>query len=286
MADKYVDPLTGTETTGHEWDGIRELNNPLPKWWLYVFYATILFSIVWFILFPAWPSLSGYTQGVLGYSSRERLNAELEEVRQSRSFWMDRFEQSSVEDIAKDPELLNFAMAGGRVIFGDNCAPCHGSGGAGAPGYPILADDEWMWGGSLDAIHQTITYGVRNEHADTRYSEMPAFGADEILEPAQIDAVADYVLSISGQGEAAGGDGETVFAENCVACHGEDARGIPEMGAPNLTDGIWLYGGTKDEIVAQVVKPKHGVMPYWIGRLSDAEIKQAAIYVHSLGGGE
>lgn len=286
MAQKDVDALTGTETTGHEWDGIRELNTPLPKWWLYVFYASILFSIVWFILFPAWPSLSGYTKGVLGYSSREWHNEELEAVRQSRSHWLDRFEQMDVEEIAQDQDLLQYAMAGGGVIFGDNCAPCHGSGGAGAPGYPILADDDWLWGGTLDQIHTTVTYGIRGGNDETRYSEMPAFGADQILEPEQIAAVSDYVLSLSGGGAAATEDGQAVFEEQCVACHGEDGKGIQDVGAPNLTDAIWLYGGTKEAIVAQITKPRHGVMPVWKSRLGDAEIKQVTIYVHSLGGGQ
>lgn len=285
MAEKETDALTGTETTGHEWDGIKELNTPLPRWWLWVFYATIIWGIGYYIAYPAWPSLSGYTKGVLGYSSRENLVKDLEAVQVSRAVWLDRFTTTSVDDIAKDPELLQFAMAGGAFVFGENCAPCHGSGGAGAPGYPVLADDDWIWGGTLDDIYQTIKYGIRSKHDDTRYSEMIAFGADEILEPAQISAVADYVLSLSGAG-AANEEGAQIFEEQCTACHGEDGTGLAELGGPNLTDDIWLFGGSKDAIVAQIDKPKHGVMPAWVGRLDDAAIKQAAIYVHSLGGGQ
>lgn len=285
MAEKETDALTGTETTGHEWDGIKELNTPLPRWWLWVFYATIIWGIGYYIAYPAWPSLSGYTKGVLGYSSRENLVKDLEAVQVSRAVWLDRFTTTSVDDIAKDPELLQFAMAGGAFVFGENCAPCHGAGGAGAPGYPVLADDDWIWGGTLDDIYQTIKYGIRSKHDDTRYSEMIAFGADEILEPAQISAVADYVLSLSGAG-AANEEGAQIFEEQCTACHGEDGTGLAELGGPNLTDDIWLFGGSKDAIVAQIDKPKHGVMPAWVGRLDDAAIKQAAIYVHSLGGGQ
>lgn len=285
MAQKEVDTITGTETTGHEWDGIKELNTPLPKWWLYVFYATILFSVVYMVLYPAVPSLSGYTRGLLNYSTRGELVQDLAEVRQARSTWLDRFEASTVDEIEQDPELLRYAMAGGHVIYADNCAPCHGAGGAGRPGYPVLADDVWLWGGSLDAIHQTLLYGIRSGHEETRVSDMPAFGKDGLLPREEIGAVADHVLALAGQGQA-NVQGAQIFAEQCAACHGEDGTGNPELGAPNLTTGIWLYGGSRQEIIAQVSNPKHGVMPAWSGRLSDAEIKQLTVYVHALGGGQ
>jgi cytochrome c oxidase cbb3-type subunit 3 len=285
MADKEVDSITGTETTGHVWDGIRELNTPLPKWWLWTFYATIIWALVFYILYPAWPWLGGYTRGVLGYSSRAEFAETMAAVDEGRVGWINKFTQLELEEIAQDPELLQVAMAGGRSIFAENCAGCHGSGGAGAPGYPILVDDDWIWGGTLEDIHTTVTYGIRNENDESRYSEMPAFGADEILEPEQISAVADYVLSLSGAGPA-NEQGKMIFEEQCVACHGEDGKGIPDVGGPNLTDGIWLYGGNKDAIVAQITKPRQGVMPPWNERLNDAEIKQVTIYVHSLGGGQ
>lgn len=285
MAEKEVDTITGTETTGHEWDGIKELNTPLPKWWLYVFYATIVFSVIYMVFYPAVPSLSGYTRGLLNYSTREQLVQDLAEVRQARSTWLDRFEASTVEEIEQDPELLRYAMAGGHVIFADNCAPCHGAGGAGRPGYPVLADDVWLWGGSLDAIHQTLLYGIRSGHDETRVSDMPAFGKDGLLQREEIGAVTDHVLALAGQGEA-NTQGAQIFEEQCAACHGEDGTGNPELGAPNLTTGIWLYGGSRQDIIAQVSNPRHGVMPAWSGRLSDAEIKQLTVYVHSLGGGQ
>jgi cytochrome c oxidase cbb3-type subunit 3 len=282
---KEVDALSGTETTGHEWDDIRELNTPLPKWWLYVFYATIVWGLAYSIAYPAWPWLSGYTKGVLGYSSRAELMETLDDVKASRAVWVDRFAAASVEDIAKDPTLLQFAMAGGRVLFADNCAPCHGTGGAGAKSFPALGDDDWIWGGTLDAIHTTLLYGIRSGLPEARISQMPAFGADEILTAEEISNVAEHVLSLSGAGPA-NAKGAAIFAEQCVACHGEDGKGIQDVGGPNLTDKIWLYGSTKSAIVAQIVKPRQGVMPAWQGRLSDYEIKQLAVYVHSLGGGE
>lgn len=285
MADKHVDSITGTETTGHEWDGIRELNTPLPRWWLWTFYATIAWALVFYILYPAWPWLGGYTPGVLGYSSRAQFAEQMAAVDEGRVGWINKFEQLEVTEIAEDPELLQYAMAGGRVIFAENCAPCHGSSGAGAPSYPVLVDDDWLWGGTLEDIHTTVMYGVRGDHDEARYSEMPAFGADELLEPDQISAVADYVLSLSGAGPV-NEDGKVIFEEQCVACHEEGGIGITDVGAPNLTDEIWLYGGTKDAVVAQITKPRHGVMPPMSARLDDAEVKQVTIYVHSLGGGQ
>lgn len=287
MADqKIIDELTGTETTGHEWDGIKELNTPLPRWWLYVFYLCIAFSVVYIILFPAWPSFSNYTKGLLGYSSREQFNEMMANVRAERAVWYDRFADKSLEEIDQDPDLIQFAAAGGGTLFAENCAPCHGRGGVGTPNYPVLADDDWLWGGTLDDISTTITYGIRNENPDARFSEMPAFGADEILSPEEIAATADYVLSLSGNG-ASNEEGAEIFAEQCTACHGELGEGNPALGAPNLRDQIWLYGGTRDAIVSQMRKPKHGVMPAWTDRLDDVQIKQLAVYVHTiLGGGQ
>jgi len=285
MAEKHVDSITGTETTGHEWDGIRELNTPLPRWWLWTFYATIVWALVFYILYPAWPWLGGYTLGVLGYSSRAEFAETMAAVDEGRVGWINKFEQLELTEIAEDPELLQYAMAGGRVIFAENCAPCHGSGGAGTPTFPVLVDDDWLWGGTLEDIHTTVMHGIRGDDDDARYSEMPSFGADEILEPNQISAVADYVLSLSGAGPT-NEEGKEIFEEQCVACHEEGGIGIPDVGAPNLTDDIWLYGGTEDAIVAQITKPRHGVMPPMGQRLDDAEVKQVTIYVHSLGGGQ
>lgn len=288
MAGPDVDRITGTATTGHEWDGIRELNTPLPRWWLYVFYVCIVFALVYCIFYPAWPLPGGgYTKGILDWSSRQGFNASLAALQAERSTWTTEIEKTPIDDIIKDPDLMTVTAVAGKVIFGNNCAPCHGSAAAGRPGgFPSLVDDDWLWGGAPQTIYTTILHGIRNTtDPDTRVSEMPAFGADGILTPKQISAVADYVLALGGHGPESA-EGKQVFQDNCVACHGELGKGNPELGAPNLTDQVWLYGSSKSAIIAQVTKPRQGVMPAWVGRLSDADIKSVAVYVHQLGGGE
>lgn len=286
--NKEVDQVSGTETTGHEWDGIKELNTPLPRWWLWTFYATCLWALAYWIVMPAWPLVSSYTTGVLGYSSREQLAKSMADARAAQAQYLDRIEQASLSEITNDRELLDFALAGGESAFAVNCSQCHGLGAAGFTGFPNLNDDDWIWGGSLEAIHQTIQYGIRSEHDETRFNEMPAFGRDEILDRGQINDVAEYVLSLSGSetDPAAAQRGSEIFVEQCAACHGEDGTGIADLGAPNLTDAIWLYGGDKADVVETVTNSRSGMMPAWTGRLDDATIKQLAVYVHSLGGGE
>ncbi|MCK5166285.1 MAG: cytochrome-c oxidase, cbb3-type subunit III [Rhodospirillaceae bacterium] len=288
MAEIEKDAVSGRETTGHEWDGIKELNTPLPRWWLYTFYVCILWAVGYWIVYPAWPTLSGYTKGVIGYSSRGELRKELAARDKSRTVWTDRFSALSVGGIAKDSELLNYAMAGGRVIFAENCAPCHGASGSGNASYPVLADDDWLWGGTVGDIYTTINYGIRSTHDDTRLGEMPNFGDEDMLAKAQISDVTEYVLSLSGNSSDrdAAMRGTEIFAEECSSCHGESAEGVQDMGAPRLSDGIWLYGNSKEKIMSQISTPKHGSMPAWNGRLDDISIKQVSIYVHSLGGGQ
>lgn len=289
MADnKEVDQVSGTETTGHEWDGIKELNTPLPRWWLWSFYACCLWAFAYWIVMPAWPLVSSYTTGVIGYSSRAQLAESVAAARAAQSSYLEGIESASLEQIAQDNELLNFSLAGGRSAFAVNCSQCHGSGAAGFKGFPNLNDDNWIWGGTLEAISQTIHYGIRSDHDETRLSDMPAFGRDEILPREDINDVAEYVLSLSSSGSdaEAAGRGEAVFAEQCAACHMEDGTGNQELGAPNLTDAIWLYGGDKADVVETVAKSRAGMMPAWTDRLDETTIKQLTVYVHSLGGGE
>jgi cytochrome c oxidase cbb3-type subunit 3 len=282
------DALTGTDTTGHEWDGVKELNNPLPKWWLYTFYACIVFAVVWMVIYPSLP-VFGY-RGTSGWVARDALGPVLAEQRAKQEPMLARIRALTPAQVAADPDLRAFALVGGRVAFANNCAGCHGAGGQGAVGgYPSLADDDWIWGGSLEAIQHTIRHGIRaNESDDQRQSIMPRFGADGLLTRAQIDDVAEHVLSFTNRAtdQAAASRGAVLFAENCVACHGDRGEGNREVGALRLNDQVWLYGGSKRDIVASIANPRMGVMPAWQGRLDPAMVNMLTVYVHSLGGGE
>jgi cytochrome c oxidase cbb3-type subunit III len=286
---KQLDELTGTPTTGHEWDGLHELNTPLPRWWLWTFYATIIWAIAYWVVYPAWPLISSATQGTFAWHSRSAVESDLAALEAARGPMVAKLAAAPVADIIKDPKLLDFARAQGRVAFGDNCAPCHGAGGGGTKGYPNLNDDDWLWGGKLAAIEQTIRHGARSGDKDDHEGNMPAFGRDNILKPNEISTVADYVRSLSGLATEPGVDlalGKKVFADNCAVCHGPEGKGNRELGAPNLTDKIWLYGPDKATIMQGVQNGRGGVMPAWQGRLSDPIIKSLTVYVYTLGGGE
>ena len=288
MSTHEVDDLTGTQTTGHEWDGIKELNTPLPRWWLWTFYGCILFSIGYTIAYPAWPMISSATTGVLGFSTRANLDADLAAAKAAQGGLLEQVSATPVAEIPANADLARFATAGGKSLFKVYCSQCHGTGAAGSVGYPNLNDDEWIWGGSIDQIYTTITHGARSAaDADTRFNIMPNFGVDQVLDAAQIDTVAKQVASLSGlEGGAASDEGATIFAENCAACHGEAGEGMADLGGPSLTDQVWLYEGSLEAIKAQVNQAKHGVMPAWGARLGDTAVKQLAVYVHSLGGGQ
>jgi len=283
-----IDEVTGIETTGHEWDGIKELNRPLPRWWLWTFYACILWAIGYWIAMPAWPTLSGYTQGMLGYSQRATVAGEVKAATLAQAGMRDQLGKTALGDVKKNAELLRFATTGGAATFQTNCGPCHGRGAQGYVGYPNLNDDDWLWGGKIEDIEQTILYGIRSDHGKTRASQMPRYGLDKLLTDAQIDDATSYVLSISGgkADAAAASRGAAVFKEQCVACHGDDGKGKPDLGAPNLTDGIWLYGSSPEAIATSIRTGRGGVMPAWTGRLDPVTIKSLAVYVHSLGGGK
>ena len=279
------DDVTGHETTGHEWDGIKELNRPLPKWWLYTFYASIVYAFIYWVLYPSWPYVTGYFGGIIGGNQRIALDERLAEARAAQAQYLDRIQTASTEEILADPELLSFAVAGGQSAFADNCAPCHGLGGAGQDIYPTLADDDWIWGGTLEEIEYTINHGIRNASDDARVNEMPAYG--QILEREEIGAITDYVLSLSDPNTGqVSEEGRALFEENCAACHGEQGEGIQELGGPNLADQIWLYGGSEAEVAQQISAPQLGVMPPWINRLDEETIKSLTVYVHTLGGGQ
>jgi cytochrome c oxidase cbb3-type subunit 3 len=279
------DTVTGRTTTGHEWDGIRELNTPLPKWWVYTFYATIVFAIVYCVLYPAIPFLHSHTAGILGYSTRATLTRDMAAAAKAQAGMRERIAKASPTEIRRDPQMFAFAEIGGKATFDTNCAPCHRAGGAGAKGFPNLADDDWLWGGKLAEIQETITHGIRNADPQSRHSAMPRFGLDNMLTPAQINAVADYVLSLSS-GKPVAGEGARIFADNCAPCHGKKGQGNREDGAPRLNDKIWLYGGDKATVVDVITRARNSSMPAWGERLDPVTIKMLAVYVHGLGGGE
>jgi cytochrome c oxidase cbb3-type subunit 3 len=277
------------ETTGHSWDGIEEFNNPLPRWWLWIFYATIAWSIVYTILYPAWPMVTRATPGILGHSNRANVAAEIERFAQANAAIDDRLVAADLTAIEDDPELVQYAQNAGAAVFRTWCVSCHGAGAAGvqAAGYPNLLDDDWLWGGDIESIHTTILHGVRNDNdLDARFSQMPVFG--EVLSDDEIAQVVQHVRAISGQSHdaALAEAGATVFLDNCAACHGEAGEGNRDLGAPRLNDAIWLYGGDVDSLTYSVRYARAGVMPSWVDRLSEADIRAAAIYVHRLGGGE
>lgn len=288
-AEKEIDAVTGVETTGHVWDGdLKELNKPLPRWWLYTLYACIVWAFGYWMFYPAWPMLDGYTKGYLGYSQRSEVTAELAASKAAQARLLEAVATTPVAEIEKNPDLMEFVMRGGAAQFSNNCAPCHGRGAQGFKGYPNLNDDDWLWGGSIDMIEKTIRHGIRADNAETHAMAMPRFGIDQMLDGNQMSDAADFVLSLS----APGGDataverGRATFAEQCSGCHGEAGKGSIEMGAPNLTDGIWLYGNRKADIMETIRTGRGGVMPSWEGKLDPATIKMLAIYVHSLGGGK
>ncbi|WP_375291768.1 cytochrome-c oxidase, cbb3-type subunit III [Qipengyuania sp.] len=286
MADKHVDEATGTKTVGHEWDGIEELDTPLPRWWLWTFYLTIVFAIGYVIAFPAWPMIDRATAGVLGWTSRGQLAEEMNATDRARQGMREQIAAIDVEKLPGTQDLMQQAVAGGAAAFRVNCVQCHGSGAAGSQtlGYPNLNDDDWLWGGDLKAIHTTLLHGIR-QHGDdeTRSSVMPPF--EGAFDPAQLSAVADHVLSFNGKARDSQ-LGAQLYADNCAVCHGPKGGGNREVGAPRLNDAIWLYGGSKEQIVQQILRPRMGMMPKWEGRLDPVTIKMLAAYVHSLGGGE
>jgi cytochrome c oxidase cbb3-type subunit III len=292
MCAKAVKPNPAEiETTGHEWDGIRELNTPMPRWWVWTFLATIVWGVGYSVAYPAWPLLTGATPGFLGASTRADVAANIAAVDAANAAIKDQLISTDMAAISANPDLLAYAERAGAAVFRTNCSTCHGSGAAGfeGKGYPNLLDDDWLWGGTIDDIHLTITHGIRNTtDPDARYSEMPRFGADGLLEKDQIAQVVEHVLAISGQDHDAtlAAAGATVFAEQCAGCHMEDGSGDRTLGAPKLSDAIWLYGGTREAITHTVTFARFGVMPDWNERLTEDEIRAVALYVHSRGGGE
>lgn len=274
-------------TTGHSWDGIEEYDNPMPRWWLWTFYGTIAWGIGYTIAMPAWPMISGATEGLLGYSTRGEFAESLAAAEAANAEIDARLASADLTTVPGDPELNQYAVNKGAAVYRTWCSQCHGSGAAGAVGYPNLLDDAWLWGGTIEEIHWTIAHGIRNEEdPDARYSEMPAYG--QIFSEEEITQVVNYAYALNGRdapdAEAAAA-GEELYLNNCAACHMDDGSGNVALGAPALNDAVWLYGGDYDTLVETVTYSRYGVMPPWQPRLTEAEIAAVATYVHQLGGG-
>ena len=286
-AKRPVDPHSGTETTGHEWDGITELDTPLPRWWLWIFYGSIVFAIGYWVLMPSWPVPGGYTPGLLHNSARAQVERDVAALKAQRNVQGQFLQTATLEQIEKDPKMQAYAMQVGQLTFNENCTQCHGTGGTGGKGYPNLRDDVWLWGGSLEDIQQTITHGIRADDPETRMSQMPSFGADHLLKATEINDLTEYVVSLSGRpaDAAAVARAKPLFDANCSACHGPEGKGTQALGAPNLTDKDWLYGPDRASIHGQIWFGRGGVMPNWGKRLDPNTIKALTVYIHASAGG-
>lgn len=288
MATENLDPVTGRTTTGHEWNGIEELNTPVPRVVFFFLAVTALFAVGYWILMPAWPTGLSYTKGLLGIDQRAVVAQQVREAAAERADWTSRIGATSLDAIARDPDLMRHVRESGRTLFLDNCSVCHGSKGTGGTGFPNLAARAWLWGGSPETIAETIAKGINSTNDDTRISQMLAFGRDGVLTGEQIRSVAAFVRSLSGQALSDGDKamlsaGRQVFADNCASCHGDTGRGKHEVGAPDLADSVWIYGGDRQSVIETIYSGRQGHMPHWSGRLSPTDIKILALYVGTLG---
>ncbi len=272
-------------TTGHDWDGVSEYNVPAPRWWLIVWIICIIWAMIYWFFYPTWPIFKGNTKGSLNWTKFSELAGEQKEIEDKKIVYLEQMSKKSLEEILQDERLMQFALNTGKSAFRENCSACHGQGAQGYKGYPNLNDDDWLWGGKLSDIYQTLLYGIRSGHDLARVNQMPSFGLDKVLKKAEINDTIEYVLSLSNKAEF-NPRGEAIFKANCVACHGNEGKGNQSLGAPNLTDAIWLYGSDKKDIYYTIYYARAGVMPFWNNRLDDNTIKSLTLYVHSLGGGK
>lgn len=283
------DPVTGRETTGHEWNGIKELDTPVPRGVLLFLIVTHIWAIAWWFFAPTWPLGTTYTKGLLGFDQKQIVEEQIVDGQRERAAWTARIENESYDTILADEGLMRIVRSTGRQLFGDNCAACHGNDGRGRANYPDLTDDDWLWGGGPELIEQTMRVGINTQHPDSRIAQMPSFGRDEMLEREQVRSVAAYVYSLTNPDYSTPETleritaGQEVFATTCAACHGEDAKGNRDVGAPNLTDAYWVYGGDMQTIIASVHGGRQGHMPTWDERLTGTEIRMLSLYVHDLG---
>lgn len=285
------DPVSGRLTTGHEWNGIKELDTPVPRGVLIFLIVTHVFALLWWLLMPTWPLGSTYTKGLLGTDQWQAVEKSLVEAAAEKARWVEAIEKGSFDEIKANEELMQVVQNTGRQLFGDNCAACHGLDGGGRSNYPDLTDDDWLWAGGPEGIAETMRIGINSRHPESRVAQMPAFGRDDMLDRTQVMNVAAYVYSLSHPDYSTPENvttieaGREVFQTTCAACHKEDASGNPEVGAPNLTDRYWVYGGDLQMIVSSVHGGRLGHMPTWDERLTPAEMKILALYVDSMKAG-
>ncbi|WDR06293.1 cytochrome-c oxidase, cbb3-type subunit III [Devosia rhodophyticola] len=288
MALSERDKVSGHMTTGHEWNGIKELNTPVPRVvYIFLISATI-FSVTWTILMPSWPGINDYFRGLLGADQQAEVRQSVAEGVAERSSWTDAIVDEDFTTIRADPSLMQTVRETGKMLFAENCAACHGAEGLGNPGFPNIIQAPTMWGDDPATIMETIRVGINSAHDETRYGQMLAFGRDQMLPLSDVDRVVTYVQTLSDPAIATAdnaediGEGATIFADNCAACHGETGTGMQETGAPNLTDQYWIYGGDRSSIRHTVYYGRQGLMPTWEGRLTPAYIKLLALYVADL----
>ena len=291
MAVGEHDPVTGKHTTGHEWNGIKELDNRVPRAVFFFLIVTTLFAIVYWVLMPAWPLGVTYTKGLLGIDQRETVERAVQEAAAQRTAWTDEIARLDFAEIAERPELMRIVRESGRTLFGDNCAVCHGTNAKGNPGFPSLADDAWLWGGDPKIVAETLRIGINSTHPDTRFAQMPSFGRDGILDRAAISSIVSFLRNNAegiddlGPLDAKGvEEGRQLFAQNCAACHGEGGRGDPAMGVPDLMDDSWLTSSDRASLIRTISQGRQGHMPYWEDRLSEIDRKILAIYVTEIVG--
>jgi cytochrome c oxidase cbb3-type subunit 3 len=289
----HENPWPNEGNTGHIWDeDIRELDNPPPLWWMLAYYAGFAMIIFYVLYYPALPGPTGHTKGLAGWTQIKEYHDDFDVLKQWRGEKFAAQEQAlaskSVDEILADKNLVNYAVATSKALFGDNCSACHGSGGMGNKGYPILADDDWLYGGDVATIHQTLAGG--------RVGNMPAYGA--MLSAQQVSDAADFVIALANgtSEDAAVAAGKEVFNTiGCAGCHMPDGSGMAALGAARLNDKIWRFSGEKAEVMKTIAHgvnamgdkdTRPAVMPAFGERLSDTEVKRLAVYVHSLGGGK
>lgn len=288
MAEVERDPVSGRETTGHEWNGIKELDTPVPRGVLLFLIVTHAWALAWWFFVPAWPLGTTYTKGLLGIDQRTTVEARLIDGQNERAAWSARLASEPYDAILADEGLMRTVRSTGRQLFGDNCAACHRRDGKGGANYPDLTDDDWLWGGEPELIEQTLRVGINTAHPESRIGQMPAFGREKMLDRVQVHNVAAYVYSLTNPAYSTSQNvdliksGQEVFLATCAACHGENAQGNRELGAPNLTDAYWIYGGSMDKIIQSVHGGRQGHMPTWDERLTKTEIRTLALYVHDL----